>query len=463
MPDATHRQRNLLIVIVAVAILLRLAAAFLLGNTVRNLPGTADQLSYHNLALRLLGGHGFTFGEPWWPATQADAPTAHWSYLYTFYLTAVYALFGPQPLVARLTQAALVGLLQPLLAFWLGRRIFNPAAGLFAAALTAVYAYFIYYAGALMTESFYITAILASFVLVIKLAFPGLASPNLTGLADLSGFPRSPSLKLAAALGLTLGAAVLLRQLFLLFIPFLFLWLLLAGRRYLLPLIVSGGIIVLMILPFTAFNYARFGRFVLLNTNAGFAFFWGNHPIYGTQFQPILPRSMGTYEELIPQDLRGLDEAALDSALLARAIGFIRDDPQRYILLSLSRIPSYFVFWPSSESSGASNLARVASFGVMWPFMLYGLLLSFFRRTGASPPFSLRPPSSQILLYVFILVYTAIHILTWTLIRYRLPVDAILLLFAGLALFDLVERIPALRRFANLLWTSSPSSPTSPT
>ena len=35
--------------------------------------------------------------------------TAHWSFLYTLYLTAVYALFGPNPLVARLIQAVAIG------------------------------------------------------------------------------------------------------------------------------------------------------------------------------------------------------------------------------------------------------------------------------------------------------------------------------------------------------------------
>jgi hypothetical protein len=53
------------------------------------------------------------------------------------------------------------------------------------------------------------------------------------------------------------------------------------------------------------------------------------------------------------------------------------------------------------------------------------------------------------LVYLFLLLYTGIHILTWTLIRYRLPVDAVLLAFAGLALLDLFLRIPVLKRWSN--------------
>jgi hypothetical protein len=46
-------------------------------------------------------------------------------------------------------------------------------------------------------------------------------------------------------------------------------------------------------------------------------------------------------------------------------------------------------------------------------------------------------------------VYTLIHVLTWTLIRYRLPVDAILVIFAGLALVDLASRVPALHKLVS--------------
>jgi hypothetical protein len=44
------------------------------------------------------------------------------------------------------------------------------------------------------------------------------------------------------------------------------------------------------------------------------------------------------------------------------------------------------------------------------------------------------------LLILFVVVYSAIHIFTWALIRYRLPVDAVLVPFAGLALSDVARR-----------------------
>jgi len=304
--------------------------------------------------------------------------------------------------------------------------------------VTAIYTYFIYYSASLMTEPFYISAILASLLIAIWMAEPR------TEPATEGNRPAGRDYWLAIGLGLTLGAVVLLRQLFLLVVPFVFLWVWWASRRrQFLPLVVSGAIIVALVIPFTIFNYQRFQRFVLLNTNAGYALFWSNHPVYGTHFEPILSSKNVSYQDLIPQELRSLDEAALDQALLRRGIQFITDDPVRYVLLSLSRIPPYFMFWPAAGSGMISNLSRVMSFGLFLPFMVYGLYRSIVDRKKFG---SFQP---VILLYVFMSVYTLIHVLTWTLIRYRLPVDAVLVIFAGLALVDLANRVPVLRRLVS--------------
>lgn len=443
---STRRAVAALPLILIASVLLRIAAAFYVGNTVDVLPGTFDQVSYHALALRVLDGHGFSFATASWPLTAAGAPTAHWSFLYTLYLTAVYAIFGPNPLVARIIQAVIVGVLQPTIAYLLGRQIFGRRAGLLAAAFTAVYIYFIYYAATLMTEPFYITGILAALYLFLRLSF---ASPR-------------QELRVALALGVVLGTTILLRQLFLMIIPFLLAWLwgarylagrhitagesqpmaglgrgpFFAGRRApLLPTAVIVGAIGLMILPFTLYNYSRFDRFVLLNTNAGYAFFWANHPIYGTQFEGILPPELGTYQDLIPQELRGLDEPALENALMERGMQFVFDDPGRYVRLSFSRIPVYFMFWPSAESGLISNISRVASFALFLPIMLGGLLYSLFNSDLRRRTFG-----QSSLLLLFMLVYSGIHLASWALIRYRLPVDAVLLIYAGLAVHVVLDR-----------------------
>ncbi len=423
-------ERGWLIVIIFVSILLRMGIAFYLGNQVQVLPGTFDQVSYDMLARRVLGGYGFTVAEAWWPLTPAEAPTAHWSYLYTLFLAAMYGVVGYQPLAVRLFQAVLIGFLMPWLTYRLGKRYFTSTVGLVAAGLSAIYIYFIYYTGTLMTEPFYIVTNLW----VLDLA------GQLGRATDPDSLDRSiKSRWLWLWLGLALGLTILLRQVFLLFIPVLFAWLLWRSIRYqrraVLQMvgILTGAtvVVVMMILPWTLRNYRAFDTFVLLNTNAGFAFFWGNHPIHGYNFIPILPAGGPSYQDLIPEDLHHLNEAKLDRALLNLSLAEIKADPVRYLILSASRIREYIKFWPSPDSSLISNLSRVFSFGLLLPFMIYGLVIGFRRSLS----------SGALILYLFMITYAGIHLLTWTLIRYRLPIDAVLLLFAGLALVDLQARL----------------------
>jgi hypothetical protein len=414
--------------IIVVAVLLRVAAAFYLGNKVVDSPGTFDQISYDMLAQQVVGGHGLTVAQDWWPNTPAGEPTAHWSYLYTFYLVIIYYGLGYQPLLARLIQAAIAGILMPWLAYRLSSRYFDSMVGLVTAGITAVYFYFVYYAAALMSETFYIISILW----VLDVA-------GQMGDEKTRAKPKSNLVGQGLLLGVALAVTILLRQVFLLFIPFLFMWLLWRSHGHslkavfqmMLALAIATFILILAVAPWTYRNYRAFDQFVLLNTNAGFAFFWGNHPIHGYNFIPILPNDGPSYNDLIPAELKGLNEAELDRALLGRGLGFIREEPGRYLILSLTRFRDYFKFWPSTDSELISNIARVLSFGILWPFMLYGSFLGLRR--------NLLPQT--LLLYLFVVVYTGIHVLTWTLIRYRLPVDAVLMVFAGAAVVKIYTKL----------------------
>ena len=309
MADTNQSQsgRRWLIIILFIAISLRVAAAFSLGDHVSPLPGTYDQVSYDRLAQRVLDGYGFTFDKLWWPYTRAGEPTAHWSYLYTLYLAGVYSLVGYNPLAARLIQAVLVGALMPWLVYRLGCRHFGQQVGLVASGVMACYAYFIYYAATLMTENFYIIGILWVLDLAGQLGQAGNRSPAF--------------LRRGLLLGLALGMTVLLRQVFLLFIPVLFVWLLWRSHRHqsnpsdaglseaalsrsrglatdlrnnpvmrmAMVLLAATVVLLIAIAPWTIRNYLVFDRFVLLNTNAGFAFFWSNHPIHGQNYPAYLP------------------------------------------------------------------------------------------------------------------------------------------------------------------------------
>ena len=417
--------------------ILRIASAVYQGSSIKPLPGVTDQISYHELAIRVVDGHGFSFGTAWWPATKANEPTAHWSYLYVLFLATVYSILGPAPLAARLMQAVIVGVLHPLLMWRIGNRLFNPTVGLVSAAITSVYGYFVYYGGALVTESFYIVAFLWALDVATALVY-----------AHRNGQPAGHAPW--ALLGLAFGATALLRQAFLLMVPFVLLWIawhLVSQRRArghqpVAPLSLAARMALTMavllgcILPWTVRNYKSFGEFVLLNTNAGYVFYWGNHPVHGTEFRPIMSTVELNYMTLLPGDLRGLNEARLDKALLARGIGFVKDDPVRYARLSLNRAKEYFKFWPSSDSGLLSNAVRVFSFGLCIPFLVLGVLLTLAGHTLDDQ----QDRSGAALLLLIAAMYSLVHLLTWTLVRYRLPVDALMMPFAALSAVVLFQK-----------------------
>ena len=446
------RHSTWLIAILLLSVLLRVGVALYLGDAITETRGgTSDQISYDALAQRVAAGHGFSFGTDWWPGVRADQPTAFWSYLYTIFLAAIYTVFGHHPLVARLVQAVLVGLAMPWLTYRLARRsLISPSrrqergaggvVALIAAAASAVYLYFITYAASLMTEALYITGILWALDAAMRLA-EALNSQATAG----------RRLRLGIELGLAMGVTLLLRQVISVFLATLALWFLWLTwrrgwwRRAIPPLLASALTVVLLISPFVVRNYRLFGVIGLPNTNVGINFFWANHPIYGAQFEAVLSPEHGvSYQELIPPELRGLNDALLDRALLRRGVQFVLDDPGRYLLLCLSRIPIYFQFWPTPQSTLLSNVSRLLSFGLFLPFMLYGLMLTIrdARKDGPlrqSSALDLRMPFLA-LVWLFMAVYTIVHLASWANVRYRLPVDATFLIFAAVGIANLVRR-----------------------
>src|SRR5258705_3638256 len=105
------KNKQLLILILAAAVLIRIPVAILMSDHVTVLPGIQDQVSYDALARSLLDGRGYSFIKNWYPFTPANTPTAHWSFIYPLYLAGTYTITGYHPLAARLLQGVVGGAL----------------------------------------------------------------------------------------------------------------------------------------------------------------------------------------------------------------------------------------------------------------------------------------------------------------------------------------------------------------
>jgi hypothetical protein len=276
------------------------------------------------------------------------------------------------------------------------------------------------YAATLMTETFYITALLWSLEVGLRIA-------------HLAREGKRMPWALAVQLGSSLAVATLLRQSILPWVPVFFLYLLWLGWRNkqlastVARLTLSGVLLVASILPWTLRNYRVYGQFLLLNSNTGYAMYSAQHPMHGTSFSEFEAAPL-------PDDLPRGNEAAMDRELLQRGMQFIREEPGRYLLLSLSRVRAYFEFWPTPDTTLLHNVGRTGSFGLLLPFLLYGLVLA------------LRRPSfwtGNGLLLLFAAVYVPLHLLTWAMVRYRLPVDAAWMPIAAWGGVDVAQRVYA--------------------
>lgn len=424
--------RTWALVLIGLAVILRVALAIWLGDAAAPVSGAFDQVSYDTLAQRVLAGHGFSFPTGWYPYAQANEPTAHWSYLYTLYLAGVYAVFGHHPLAARVIEALLSGL-NIWMAFRIGRRLFGAWVGVAAAAATTLYGYLLFFNAVLMTQTFYIIAVLAALDAAL-------------------GLVERPTWRGWVFLGGALGVGALFRQTLLLFAPILLLWIgwSLWGKRrgggavdaeaipagasgvqgllsnpVLRGIALAASIMALCVLPWTIYNYVTFHDFLLLNSNGGYWFYASNHPLQGTDFD-------GTLAPPIPVELRGLPEPAVDRALLKIGLGYIVEDPARFLRLSASRIPAQFWLLPSEESALVSNVARLFSFTLYLPFFLLGIWVARRSWRNCLP------------LFLYVGFDNILCLSSWSGARYRLPSDAVMMTFAGVALVYLVARARSL-------------------
>lgn len=403
---APSKSKSWLLLIIGLALLARVAAALFLGNTVSGMSGAQDEVSYSMLGHRFSEGFGLTFPSGWYPWIKAGDQQSYYSASISLFLAAIYAVFGYQPLAARLVMACLsTGVVAMI--YVLARRFFGTAVGLVAAAIAAGYAYLVFYGVTLVTETPFILLLL----LALEAAFRIVDRP--TPLRWL-------------VFSIAVAGTILLRMAVLFVVVALVLWVfwrLVATRpQSLRMLAIPITVIGLAIAPFTIHNYQLWGRFLLLESQFGHVFWNGNHPDQREDFHnvEVFP---------IPADIFASgNDAVITNRLLALGIENVIRDPGHFVRLTLGRLLTFFTFWPTSDSVPLANALRVASFGVMLPFALAGLWLARARWRELLP------------LLAFVAIHTAIYSVSWTMIRYRIPVDAVLILFAAYALATIVRK-----------------------
>lgn len=410
LPFIPPFRRNALLIILLGALVARVAAALFLGNTVSGLSGANDEITYSMLGQRFAAGYGMTFPTDWYPWIKANAPQSYFSYTITLFLGVIYRVFGYYPLVARLLMA-LLSVLIVWLIYLIARRLFTERIALLASAIAAFYTYLIFYGVALLTETPFTLALLIVIYLALQIK------------AD-----ERASLTSWLLLSVSLALMVLLRVAGIFFVPFLLLWLLLTmkQKRQSYHVVLPFLVIIVAMAPLTIRNYWLWGHFNLSEAQFGHVFWNGNHPDQQWDFHPYrtFPIPAGV--------LASQNDVEITNQLLKIGLQNVVNEPLRFVFVSLARLRELFTFWPTTDSGQLANLLRLASFGWLAPLATFGFLANLRRWRALGP------------IYLFILIHTGIYAITWTMIRYRMPMEPFLIMFGAYTM----ERVSARWRTA---------------
>ncbi len=355
-----------------------------------------DEEVYVTMAENLLAGEGLIYT----PYRKATFPP-----LYPLMLAGVLGLSLPLFPVVRAIQA-LMGAFSCLLIGGVARKAFaglgervSRVSGFIAAALLAVYPIAVIYPARLMTENLLIFLLPAAVFSLLK---------SITSSRPL------PWIFLGGGL---VGLGVLCRPTLLPFLPLVLIWLAVAGYRktgYLVRAGVFLAAFILVILPWQVRNYRVLGAMVPITSSAGANLYIANNPA-------AVGGSMG-YRYLMREGVFHLgdeeDELSYNRHYRDRAFRFIRENPGRFMYLSLRRL----IWFYHLDYHYRGPIILVILFQLM-------LLLAIIGAWAAH-----RCWRTALLPGMAVLNFSLVHMVFLSEGRYRLPLIPFLLAFAALAL-----------------------------
>ena len=382
---------------------------------------------------------------------------------YPFFLALIYYLSGCNYLAARIVQMGL-GLVNCLLAYFLGRSIFGRATGLIFAAFMSVYWVFIYFEGELLAPVLLVTLALALMYILY------LWCDRLTFWRALGG-------------GIFLGLFALVRPNILLFGPVVLGWFWwVAHRRNIgsrIGTTVLGFLLgaVIAIAPATIRNYIVANDFVLITSNAGINLYIGNNE-NSNGFAPSIPPmkevsgvDWASFD--YPKIVRGIERfqgkkmkhSEVSSYFAKKAIDYIRKHPVRTLRLMAIKTA---LFWgpvevPNNkeihyEKQNSTTLRYIPGFPMVISLAIAGLMQLFLglkKRPGgnqAEPLVTQRQFEVSILLLLFIITYFISFLPFFVAERFRVPIIPFLLLFGAYGLFRIGQKAASRNFYKVVCW-----------
>lgn len=401
----TQRSRLAALVLVSLALNVGYVSAF---HGVLQLHG--DAWAYDRLGFDVTEGKGF-------PTTGGVQPKREPGY--PLFLAGIYAAAGHRPGAVRLVQAVLAGTLC-LLVFAMARHLARagavpPGTPWVAAALTAAYPGFVFYSGELMRETLFTWLTVLAFV-------------------PLTAYVLERRVVHAAAFGVVVGVAALVDARLMFFPLFFAVADALAGREWRRSLrfaVVSFGLALLVVAPWTVRNWVVLHRFVLLTASPQKGFFLATSPEEFLEWD---------WEREPLKSLQWLPREERDVTLARLAVENLRKYPGAYVASSARRLVR---LWTGSHSEVVPLLERSLAAAVAahaWGYaavksLFVGINLAYVVGGVAGAVVCLRHGGMRwgLHLVAFVVYLSLMHSLLFATARYHLPAIPILIvLFAFL-------------------------------
>lgn len=388
----------------ALGLIPRLIVVLLLGQS----PLGVDEVEYDLIAANLASGQGYSW--------YMGLPTAFRPPGYVFFLSAIYAVAGHSFYIARIVQAVITGF-HGVLTYAVGRRVFGEQAGRWSGVFVAAYVPLVLYAVGLLTENLFIPVLLLGVLFLLR-----------------SRGERRWRWTIAA--GLTLGAAVLIRPDFTLFLALLLPWYGLPERNWRRAAGQTGvicGIVAVMVIPWCVRNYNHTGQFVYLDTRPGYNLYIGYREEADGSFD------MDAAIELAELYRDAMISGEADSDVImhnwgkAQALAFIRAHPLR----ALGLVPLRFMHFWNLEHRMFLFAYSYNYVGALPPAAVIGLMallmspFAFLCLAGVVGTAYGERTAGLALLLLLLGYYTALHCAVFGEARLHFPLVPIIAMAAG--------------------------------
>ncbi|MFH1733710.1 MAG: glycosyltransferase family 39 protein [bacterium] len=401
----SKQHRRLLFLIASGSVVIRLIAVVLFRFDMDE-----GAFEFEHIAQNLAAGNGFWFnGYGDFP----EGPTAWEAPLYAFILAGYMLLFGNNLIGMAFIQTMIAGLTcwgLGVYATWL----VGPAVGLLTASVFALYPEMIFMPLKYVAEPW----LLAELILFLLIGFK---------------YFQTEKVRYVILCGLIAGIAALTKESALIFPLVLMVWMALKKRltsKIIRDTVLMVVVMLAVIAPWTIRNYKVFDEFVLIRTNFWTNLWRGNHPgatgcARGFDKELIDFSLDPDYSARLHAELHG-NEVQREQAHEKFAFEFIRQNPGKYVNLSLRRFIYFWTVDPTHPMSG--NILYWLPWIFLSIFALVGGIITRHRWKDFS------------FWYLLFAIMTVVYSLMLVLPRYRIPLLPGVMLLAAAGLHWLLTR-----------------------